>query len=125
MSRIALADLTDELLKDCVTQDQLDEADEFLDNLAGRLGVDPDDIVAPLALTARRLTLAYAYKLAAVDKEGQQPEMLRSGDGYDVYSQKRRFYANEVKDLSAQLTARDLTGVEVADNTLEIILVRG
>lgn len=99
----------DELLGPNVTQDVLEKANQWLEYLAERLGVDKSDIKPSYAV--QELVTAFVYKEICVRKSYSATGVAwRDGERGDYYSQKLAYYDNQLRILEKRVTAADLTG---------------
>ena len=108
MSYIDKDKLHDELLAECVTDDEIEQTDRYLEDLALGLGVPDAKIVNPLSYRVYRLCECYCFMLTA----WKQSRMNDQGNanGYDAYALKYREYKALVSELEALITADMLTG---------------
>lgn len=104
---IALEDVQDDILK--ITQDDVDNANSFIVEMAARRGVAESDIV--IGYMVKRLASVYACYTRAVASVGMDVMANMDGNrGTDVYAQKADFYKKELNTLSNTMTASDFNG---------------
>ncbi|TWH48551.1 hypothetical protein [Sporomusa sp. KB1] len=99
-------DIRDELLKKLVTEDDLQEAGNEIDDLARSLNVNPAKIPNPAPNTVKKLAAALTLTITARNSS----LMNASGDGEDAYEKKRQVWAKEVDRLSRMITPELLLG---------------
>lgn len=103
MSYITLEAITDTLLKDDMTQANIDYANSRIDSLARGLKVT---VATPVPFEVKQLAIAYACYNRAMEMVGK----AAGGDGADTYEYKRRAYAAEIKDWENKLTPEIVSG---------------
>lgn len=119
---ITLNDIQDNLLS--VNEHDIEEANLFIEDIAGRMGVLPDKIRLPLPFMVKRLAVSFAcynHCLASVGTDSTTT--FDGGDRKDIYAQKLDFYKNEIDEIQAKLTKADFTGG--ATGGVSISLFRG
>ncbi|MDU2066631.1 MAG: hypothetical protein E6713_17570 [Sporomusaceae bacterium] len=119
-----LTDLRDELLKKDATQDDIDEATAYIDDLAESLGVAPTRILSPPPYKVKKLAMAYALMTTASNKSRMNQKGV---DGVDAWELKRKVFAAEVDRLTSEIkeTPSILTGKKKRSNLFQTIdLVR-
>lgn len=104
--------IDDSLLKNIVTKGHIAKSSQYIEDLAYSLGVRADAIQKPAPFIVRELAEAYALMEAAEKKAMMNTDARH--EGADAYELKRRVYAEKVKNLRAQITARTLTGGQSA-----------
>ena len=113
MDFITLADTTDEIVT--CTQADVDQANDALTEIAHRMLVKEEEIITPVAFTAKRLGIAYALYIAAVREIGK--DNLTSLDSQstrmDIYAQKAKWFKEELDKLEKEIKASDFTGKEL------------
>jgi hypothetical protein len=99
-------DIRDELLKELVTEDDLQEASSEIDDLARSLNVSPERIPNPAPNIVKKLTAALTLTITA-----RNNSLMNTGaDGEDAYEKKRQVWAKEVDRLSRLITPELLLG---------------
>lgn len=108
---IKLSDITDELVKPIIVQDDIDHANDRLADLATDLEVDPYSIPNPPPFKVRELAIAFACEHSLEQKTGVNPPGRQSTqDGADAYEYKRRRYTQKIDTLTRTLDAGKLLG---------------
>ncbi|MCM0759950.1 hypothetical protein M7775_15435 [Sporomusa sphaeroides DSM 2875] len=102
----SIDDIRDELLKQLVTEDDLQEASDEIDDLARSLNVNPARIPNPVPNTVKKLAAALTLTITARNSS----LMNAGGDGEDAYEKKRQVWAKEVDRLSKMITQEVLLG---------------
>lgn len=101
-------EVRDVLLKDLITQEDIADSTEYIDDIAIRLGVDPARIPVPAPYQVKMLAMCYTLMSVALNAA------MNNGAGgeneADAFELKRRVYAKRVADLEAQVTAQTLLG---------------
>ncbi|WP_440445583.1 hypothetical protein [Phascolarctobacterium succinatutens] len=121
MEFITLDNITDSIL--LVTQEDVDEANAYLESIAARYGVTT--IQQPISHSVKRLGIAYACYMRAVASVGTDASVTFDGSRHDdVFVQKAELYGKEVKMLAATINANDFTGTGCASR-FTIKLMRG
>lgn len=121
MEFITLGNITDSIL--LVTQEDVDEANAYLESIAARYGVAT--IQQPISHSVKRLGIAYACYMRAMASVGTDATVTFDGSrGNDVFAQKAELYGKEVKALAATINANDFTGTG-GSSRATIKLVRG
>lgn len=100
--------LHDELLAECVTDDEIEQTGRYLEDLALGLGVAAAKIVNPLPYRVYRLCECYCFMLTAWKQSRMNDQ--GSENGYDAYALKYREYKSLVAEYEALVTAEMLTG---------------
>lgn len=100
----------DEILKDLITDRQVELSSEFIEDTALGLGVLPEAIKDPTPFKIRQLAEAYALMEIAKKQSIMCSGSMSSEAGADAYELKRRVYAAEVNELLKQITADTFTG---------------
>ena len=98
----------DKLLKDVLSEEDIDESTEYINNIASRLKVDYAQIPVPAPYPVRTLAMYYALMICA-----QNQSVLNSDGeeaGSDSYELKRQIYAKRVSELESGITAETLLG---------------
>lgn len=107
MSYCSPEDIRDELLKGLVTDDDLKEASDEIDDLSRSLNVNPARIPNPAPNIVKKLAAALTLTITARNRS----LMNNAGDdGEDAYEKKRQVWAKEVDRLSRMITAELLLG---------------
>lgn len=103
MNYCAIDDLQrDELLKSAVSDNDISEADDYINDLSWSVGIDPIRIPTEIPYKVKQLAIAYALMTAASNKS----RMNQKGqDGVDAYELKRKVYAAKVTSLTDDITA--------------------
>jgi hypothetical protein len=108
-------DVRDLLLKDRVTDEDVNESTQYVDGLAVRLNVSPNKIRMPVAYPIKQLALFYALMVCARNQsimvEGRDME---AGD--DPYEKKRAIYEKEYQRWESRITAETFTGLSGRDS---------
>ena len=121
MEFITLDNITDSIL--LVTQEDVDEANAYLESIAARYGVTT--IQQPISHSVKRLGIAYACYMRAVASVGTDASVTFDGSRHDdVFAQKAELYGKEVKMLAGMINANDFTGVG-GTSRVTISLMRG
>lgn len=121
MEFITLDNIGDRVL--LVTQEDVDEANAYLESIAARYGVA--QIQQPISHNVKRLGVAYACYVRAVASVGTDASVTFDGSRHDdVFAQKAELYGKEVKMLAAMINANDFTGVG-GTSRATISLMRG
>ena len=121
MEFITLDNITDSIL--LVTQEDVDEANAYLESIAARYGVTT--IQQPISHSVKRLGIAYACYMRAVASVGTDASVAFDGSRHDdVFVQKAELYGKEVKMLVAMINANDFTGAG-GTSRATISLMRG
>lgn len=103
MSYCTLDDLQrDELLKTSVSNDDIAEADAYVNDLSWSVGIDPIRIPTEVPYKIKQLAIAYALMTAASNKSRMNQ---RGEDGVDAYELKRKVFAAKVDNLTNYITA--------------------
>ena len=115
MNFITLADTTDEIV--VCTQADVDQANDFLTEIAHRMLVKDVEIITPVALTAKRLGIVYALYIAAVREIGKDnlTSLNTESTRQDIYAQKAKFFKEELDKLEPEIRASDFTGKELGN----------
>lgn len=121
MEFITLGNITDSIL--LVTQEDVDEANAYLESIAARYGVTT--IQQPISHSVKRLGIAYACYMRAVASVGTDASVTFDGSRHDdIFAQKAELYSKEIKLLSATINANDFNGAG-GSSRATIKLVRG
>lgn len=116
---ISINDIQDNLL--AVSEQDITEANLFIEDLAGRMGVKNEEIRKPLTFMVRRLAVYYAcYNRCLACVGTDATTTFDGGDRKDIYAQKLEFYKNGIDEIQAKLTASDFTGNKVGTTSIEI-----
>ena len=119
MEFITLDNITDSIL--LVTQEDVDEANAYLESIAARYGVA--QMQEPISHNVKRL--AYACYMRAVASVGTDASVTFDGSRHDdVFAQKAELYGKEVKMLAGMINANDFTGAG-GTSRATISLMRG
>ena len=110
MKFITLEDITDDIIE--CSQDDVDEANNYLLIVAKRLNVREERIVTPAAYTVKRLGAIYALYIASVRSIGKDnlTSLDTESTRNDIYAQKAKFFMSEWKEVEKNMTAADFTG---------------
>ena len=110
MELITLEDVTDEIVT--CEQSDVDEANDYLVNMAKRLNVKETKIITPPAYTVKRLGVVYALYICCVRNIGKDnlTSLDTESTRNDIYAQKAKFYKEELARLEKGLSAFDFTG---------------
>lgn len=100
-------EIRDQLLADMLTEEDIADADNYIDDLAQSLNVEPRDIVIPTPYKVKQLAMSYALMICA---RGGSIMNERGADGNDAYEIKRRVYQREIDRLTSAMTVQILTG---------------
>lgn len=114
----------DELIGPAVTQDILNEAHQYLYELARQVGVAETDI-QPTFLVRRFLTLWTLRETAIRKSFSAGGAAFQSGQTLDAFAQKVHVYDGEIKQLLPKLTAENLTGKNPDQPFRAVRLYRG
>lgn len=107
MSYCTAGDIRDELLKELVTDDDITEASDEIDDLARSLKVDPANIPDPAPNIVKKLAAALTLIIAARNAS----LMNNAGeDGEDSYEKKRQVWTEEADRLTKMVTPELLLG---------------
>ena len=110
MKYISLFDIKDDLLN--VTDDDVAEAEGYIENTAQRKGIKLEDILDPLPFKARRLAVCFACYNCCLRNVGTDPTTtFDGGQRNDIYAQKLELYKQELKAINETLSAFDFTGI--------------
>ena len=121
MGIITLDNIADRVL--LVTQEDVDEANAYLESIAARYGVA--QMQEPISHNVKRLGVAYACYMRAVASVGTDASVTFDGSRHDdVFAQKAELYGKEVKMLAGMINANDFTGVG-GTSRATISLMRG
>lgn len=113
----------DKLLKDVLSEEDIDESTEYINNIANRLKVDHTQIPSPAPYPVRTLAMYYALMICA-----QNETVLNSGGdeaGDDSYELKRKTYAKQVADLEGEITAETLLGGSTVGDKIPLSIRMG
>lgn len=110
MELITLEDVTDEIVT--CEQSDVDEANNYLVNMAKHLNVKEERIINPPAYTVKRLGVVYALYICCVRNIGKDnlTSLDTESTRNDIYAQKARFYKEELARLEKSISAFDFTG---------------
>jgi hypothetical protein len=104
----------DLLLKDRITDEDIQESTDYVNGVAVRLNVSPDRIRVPVAYPIQQLALFYALMVCARNQsimvDGRDME---AGD--DPYEKKRAIYEKEYQRWEGRITAETFTGLSGRD----------
>lgn len=102
------SEIRDELLKDLITEEDIADSTNYIEDIAMRLGVSPLRIPKPAPYQVKTLAMCYALMLTALNASRNDGG---GGDNEaDAYELKRRVYAKRVAELETQVTAQTLLG---------------
>lgn len=124
-SLLVTADITDELVGPVVTQPDLDDADEYLDDLIKSLDDDYsiDDVAATLPRKVKKLLIAYVCREICVKKTGAGSSAFRDQKAGDKWGDKLPYFQDRVRELEAQMSIELITGEIVASSPVGTINV--
>lgn len=98
MNYCVLADVQkDSMLKKIVTEDEIKEAGDYIDDLSWSVGIDPIRIPVPAPYKVQQLAIAYTLMTVANNKSIMN---TRAQDGEDAFALKQKIYAAKVRDLT-------------------------
>lgn len=116
MEFITFDDIKDEVLN--VTPDDVDNANSYVNGLAERFRIKPEELISPPTYTTKRIAICYACYIRAISEVGTDAAVNYSGElsgaNQDVYTQKAKLYRQEMDALTNNLTALAFTGKEVS-----------
>ena len=99
----------DELLGPNVLETTLKKAEQWLDVLAKRLGVQESDVIR--SFVADELVTLYCYRETCMNKAASLVgQYSRNGQDDDYYSKKLTYINARIAVLENQITAEQLTG---------------
>jgi len=125
-TRLAKADILDELITPLVTDGDLAETDLYLNDLAAALDVDVDLIASPLPYKVKKLAIAYTCQEIAKRKaSGSAGSSYKFQDSVDKFTTKLAIFQADVIRLEGQITADVLTGTTTPTAIGTIELERG
>ena len=108
-----IEDVLDVLLKDLLTDEDIQESTQYVNGLAARLSVAPDHIRTPIAYPVSQLALFYALMVCARNASALIDGNLETKE--DAYERKRAIYEKEYLRWEARITAETFTGLAGAD----------
>lgn len=115
---VELEDITDRVLN--VSFEDISSANQFVNELAVRLGVNH---VMIASFRAKRLGIIYACYACCLRSVGTDGSSVFAGDRQiDIFAQKLKFYREELNVLRNEITAADF--VENGNNICQIKLGR-
>lgn len=114
MQYFEIEDVRDGLLKPILNQSDIDEATDYIEDLALKYGVDPKSIPSDVPFTIKKIAMYYALATCAQNTSQYNDE----GDevGPDAYEMKRRIYQKRLSELEATLSVETFTGGAAAIN---------
>ena len=115
-----IEDVRDVLLKDLLTDEDIEESTQYVNGLAARLKVRQDQIRTPVAYPISQLALFYALMVCARNQSVYIDRNLETQD--DAYERKRAIYEKEYQRWESRITAETFTRIEGADSGLDIPL---
>ncbi len=119
MKYIALYDIIDGVLD--VTEDDILEAEGYIENSAQRLGVALEDIPTPLPFKARRLAVCYACYNNCMRNIGRDATVnFENGNSEDIFAKKLEIYRQEIQSINQTLSAFDFTGKGTGGVTIRL-----
>lgn len=111
MEYITLDDIQDAVLQ--VTDNDILEANRFIEESAARLGVAAKNICMPVTFTVRRLGVIFACYNRCLLSVGSDGSAIFDGkESNDIFAQKLQFYRAELKKITDGLVAADFTGTK-------------
>ena len=112
-------DIQDNLLN--VTEQDIAEANLFIEDIAGRMGVKPENIRMPLPYLVKRLAICFAcYNRCLACVGTDATTTFDGGDRKDIYAQKLELYKKEIEEIQAKLTKSDFTGAIVGGSVINL-----
>ena len=75
----------------------------YIEDMALNFGVQKEEIADPVPFKIARLAMVYALMMTALENSRMASD--GSQDGADAYELKRRVFAEELKQIEAQLSA--------------------
>ena len=122
---LQVADLVDkdELLGASVTETLIEEAEEYLEHEAERVGVAKEDIKATYYV--KQYLATYVFRTICVRRSFGGVGAFPSGEGKDSYASKFAFYRDEMRRLEISLSAENLTGEKGRGGYGSVALYRG
>jgi hypothetical protein len=103
-------EVRDDQLQKLVSDTYLKDTDNYIQDVALRLGLTTADIKVPLTFTAKKLALAFLCKSIAQDKIGVNVQANGYGVEVDLYKVKWTIWNKEFERLEPMVTAEVLTG---------------
>lgn len=98
----------DALLKGMLSEEDIDESTDYVNNLAARLGVKPEEIAEPISYPVEKLALYYALMICA---ENASKPTAKDGEAKDdPYEKKRALYEERVRYWERQITRETFVG---------------
>jgi len=111
MDFISLNDIQDSILN--CTDDDVSFANDRLEAKAKSFGLTDDEIVSPCRESVKQLGTAIACRQCALRMIGSDTTVMINGQrGDDIFLQKYKTYAEQVKTLSASMDFTDFAGEE-------------
>ena len=102
---LEVKDFNDEVLP--ITENHIEEAEQYIRAIAARFGVSKDKIAEPLSYMVKRLGVAYAYICVCREYMGRDPVAHEGYADTDIYYAKLQVYQGEVDRLLKQITDAD------------------
>ncbi len=96
-------DVVDALLAKKITGRILIKSSLYIEDMALNFGVQKEEIADPVPFKIARLAMVYALMMTALENSRMASD--GSQDGADAYELKRRVFAEELKQIEAQLSA--------------------
>ena len=115
-----IEDVRDVLLKELLTDADIEESTQYVNGLAARLGVSLDKIRTPVAYPVSQLALFYALMVCARNQSVYVDRNLETQD--DAYERKRAIYEKEYQRWESRITAETFTGDTGVDSGTEFPL---
>ena len=116
---ITITDIHDKLLN--VTEQDITVANLFIEDLAGRMGVKPEEIRKPVPFLVKRLAIYYAcYNRCLACVGTDATTTFDGGDRKDIYAQKLDFYKKGIDEIQAKLTQADFKGAVVGGSVISM-----
>lgn len=107
MRYFEIDEIRDELLKNKINQKDINDAGNFVEDLALSFGIRAEEILDPAPFKIRMLAVNYALMTCAKNLSVMN---LKGADGDDAYALKYKIYAKEVERLEGQICADTFTG---------------
>jgi len=87
----------------------IQEANDYCEDFAMTLGLDPSDIVSPVQIMVKRMLSCYCVMRIAEDSIGTNSATLAEGE--DMYVEMRKEYRELLKEYQSKVTPEVMTGV--------------
>lgn len=89
-------------------QEYVDEANDYLEDFAMTIGVDPAEISSTVSIQVKRMLATYCVMRLAEDSIGTNSTSLAVGE--DMYVEMRTTYRELLKDYQSRITPELLIG---------------